>query len=78
MELMSQDLDQMLKTDIKFTESHLIRIAYNSLCSIAFLHEANVMHRDFKPANILLNHDCNAKLCDFGLSRTVPGDTVGQ
>jgi len=30
------------------------------------------MHRDLKPANILINDECAVKLCDFGLSRTVP------
>ena len=45
---------------------------YNILCSLAFLHEANVMHRDIKPANILINPDCEIKICDFGLARTVP------
>ena len=36
------------------------------------MHEANVMHRDLKSANILITADCNAKICDFGLSRTLP------
>ena len=72
MDLMENDLNQMLKSDINFSQSHLIRIVYNSLCSLSFLHEANVMHRDIKPSNIIINADCDAKLCDFGLSRTIP------
>ena len=60
----------MLRTSIKFTEAHLLKITYNSLCALAFLHESNVMHRDIKPANILINSDCNVKITDFGLSRT--------
>ena len=72
MELMDQDLDQMIKNDIpNFTENHLIRIVYNTLCAIAFIHETNVMHRDFKPANLLVDSSCNVKITDFGLSRSV-------
>ena len=33
----------------------------------------NVMHRDIKPANILLNtKDFSVKICDLGLSRSIP------
>lgn len=30
-----------------------------------------MLHRDIKPENILINEDCYAKICDFGLSRAV-------
>jgi serine/threonine protein kinase len=39
---------------------------------MAFLHLSNIIHRDVKPANILISSDCNVKLCDFGLSRSLP------
>jgi len=35
------------------------------------MHSAKVLHRDIKPGNILLNADCELKLCDFGLSRSL-------
>jgi len=45
---------------------------YNMLCAMNFMHSANVVHRDIKPSNLLLNEDCQLKICDFGLSRTLP------
>ena len=71
MEFIDTDLDQLLKHKIDFSEHHLIKIVYNSLCAMSFLHLANIIHRDVKPANILIMSDCNVKLCDFGLSRTL-------
>ena len=37
------------------------------------MHSANVLHRDLKPSNILLNSNCDLKVCDFGLARGVDG-----
>ncbi|KAG8949365.1 Mitogen-activated protein kinase [Tulasnella sp. 424] len=34
-----------------------------------YIHSANVLHRDLKPGNLLVNADCQLKICDFGLAR---------
>jgi mitogen-activated protein kinase 1/3 len=56
----------------QISKDHVLIIIYNILCSLKFLKSANVVHRDLKPANILINDNCHVKLCDFGLSRTLP------
>ena len=53
-------------------DGHIITILYNILCATQFMYSANIIHRDIKPANILINSDCEVKLCDFGLSRALP------
>jgi mitogen-activated protein kinase 1/3 len=71
-ELFQTDLKKILNSvsNMVFTEELLIKIFYNILCALNFIHTANVMHRDIKPANILVDSNCNVKICDFGLSRT--------
>ncbi len=36
-----------------------------------YIHSAGVIHRDLKPSNVLLNENCDLKICDFGLSRSL-------
>lgn len=36
---------------------------------VAFLHQENILHRDIKSLNVLLNNQLQAKLTDFGLSK---------
>jgi len=67
----------MFKRRQNLSQPNLVKLAYNILLSLAFIHEANVMHRDFKPSNILVNQNYNVKICDFGVSRTVPKDNMG-
>lgn len=53
-------------------EKHVKVILYNLLCAMNFLHQSNVIHRDIKPGNLLIDMQCNIKICDFGLARTLP------
>ena len=71
-EYVDTDIDTLLRNKIIVTENVVLKIIYSSLCSLSFLHEANVLHRDIKSANLLIFSDCNTKICDFGLSRTLP------
>jgi serine/threonine protein kinase len=47
-------------------------ILYNILCGLNFIHSANLIHRDIKASNILMNDECGITFCDFGLARALP------
>lgn len=70
-ELMDTDLRQIVKSDQQLTDQHVQYFLYQILRGLKCIHSANVLHRDLKPGNLLLNADCELKICDFGLSRGV-------
>jgi len=74
MEYVESDFKKLFENvpDTELTEEHIIVFLYNALCALNFIHSANVIHRDIKPGNILINSQCNVKICDFGLARTMP------
>lgn len=51
-------------------------ILYNLSCCLKYIHSAGIVHRDIKPSNILINDECQVKLCDFGLARTLPAEIL--
>eukprot|EP00933_Yihiella_yeosuensis_P062535 TRINITY_DN65509_c0_g1_i1.p1 TRINITY_DN65509_c0_g1~~TRINITY_DN65509_c0_g1_i1.p1 ORF type:complete len:484 (+),score=114.60 TRINITY_DN65509_c0_g1_i1:103-1554(+) len=67
---MESDLHAVIRANI-LEEIHKQYIIYQLLKSLKFMHSGQMLHRDIKPSNILLNSDCQVKVCDFGLARSV-------
>jgi mitogen-activated protein kinase 1/3 len=80
MEYVESDLKSLISISegSNFSESHLILILYYLLCGLKFLHSSNIIHRDLKPQNILINQESQVKICDFGISRTLPESLLGK
>jgi mitogen-activated protein kinase 1/3 len=70
-ELMDTDLHQIIRSNQLLTEDHCQYFLYQILRGLKYIHSANVLHRDLKPTNLFLNANCDLKIADFGLARTL-------
>ena len=68
-ELMECDLAAIIRSGQPLTDAHFQSFIYQILCGLKYIHSANVLHRDLKPGNLLVNADCELKIADFGLAR---------
>ncbi|PIA38751.1 hypothetical protein AQUCO_02700155v1 [Aquilegia coerulea] len=69
-ELMDTDLHEIIRSTQTLTDDHCQYFLYQLLRGLKYIHSANVLHRDLKPSNLLLDSNCDLKICDFGLART--------
>jgi serine/threonine-protein kinase len=53
-----------------FDEASALRIALEAAEALEYLDTQGMLHRDVKPANLILNREGRVKLADFGLART--------
>ncbi|GAB3504064.1 serine/threonine-protein kinase [Phytohabitans suffuscus] len=69
----SRSLQDVLASDGPVTPTRAAEIGIGVLGALRAAHRSGVVHRDVKPANVLLAEDGRVVLTDFGLA-TVPGD----
>ncbi|GID32240.1 protein kinase domain-containing protein [Paractinoplanes brasiliensis] len=70
----AQSLQAVLEHDGPLTPAETARIGLAVLSGLGAAHRAGILHRDVKPANVLLTEDGRVVLTDFGLA-VLAGDS---
>ncbi|KAL8431825.1 hypothetical protein ACSSS7_005033 [Eimeria intestinalis] len=76
-DFMETDLHAVIRAQI-LEAIHKQYIIYQLLRAIKYMHSGELLHRDMKPSNILLNSECQVKVADFGLARSVAHSEGGD
>ena len=66
------DLLNYLKTKTFLKENDAKYMFFQIAVGLRYMHSQNIIHRDIKLDNILLDSSFRCKLCDFGVSRVMP------
>jgi eukaryotic-like serine/threonine-protein kinase len=73
-----ENLKQLVTRSGPLPIRQAIELALQIGRALSFAHEHELVHRDVKPQNVLLNGDGRAKVTDFGIARTLDVEGVTQ
>lgn len=59
-------------------EQKIIQLGCDICAALEYCEKLNIIHRDIKPVNILVDNFGNFKLSDFGISKIAANNTVGS
>ena len=72
-----RSLRQLTRTE-RITAGRGTEIVGDAALALNYAHEHGLIHRDIKPGNILISHDGEVKVTDFGIARAVNAETITE
>ncbi|MHC5055679.1 MAG: protein kinase domain-containing protein [Planctomycetota bacterium] len=63
-------LKRLLRHKGRIGTDRALDIAVQAAKALSYAHESNVIHRDVKPANLMLTNDGTVKVADLGIAKT--------
>ena len=80
MEVLNGDpLDEVIKKHPEgMDQDEALRLTRGLCLGLAYAHNKNIIHSDFKPGNVFLTDEGTTKILDFGIARAAPANTFGE
>lgn len=69
-------LRELFEFGVRLNRKQIERIFYEILLAVAYLHEAQIVHRNIRPESVRVTGNCEVKLSGLGLARNISDEAI--